>query len=69
MRKVELDFMISYRVEEMVNMLIEDYQMPLLKAFDKVYGSNTYQNLLNISTGLYFQSPGYIYSYLQEELS
>lgn len=45
------------------------YKLPLLDAFDKVYGSRIYTKLVNTTTGLYLQSPDYIYDYLKEELA
>jgi hypothetical protein len=37
-------------------------------AFDKVYNSRTYQNLLNPLSQLYYQSPGYVYACLTAEV-
>ena len=38
------------------------------KAFDAVYTSRLFEKLSDPKTGLYFQSSGYVYSYLEEEL-
>jgi len=65
--KNELQFVINCDVEEMVNLLKEDYGMSTLEAFDCVYNSETYQKLTNTRTGFYIESPLYIYSYLLEE--
>jgi hypothetical protein len=35
---------------------------------DIVYNSKTYAALNNLNTGLYFQSPAYVYDVLAEEL-
>lgn len=67
MKKSELNYLINNRVEKMVSYLMEDTGMSLLEAFDKVYNSRTYALLTDTRTGLYFQSPAYVYSYLQEE--
>lgn len=66
--KRQLDFIINSDVEELVSMLQKKCQMPLTAAFDHVYNSKTYQSLLNVRTGLFLQSPEYIYLYLKEEL-
>ena len=66
--KRQLDFIINSDVEELVSMLQKKCQMPLTAAFDHVYNSKTYQSPLNVRTGLYLQSPEYIYPYLKEEL-
>ncbi|WP_455101281.1 hypothetical protein [Prevotella denticola] len=66
--KRQLDFIINSDVEELVSMLQKKCQMPLTASFDHVYNSKTYQSLLNVRTGLFLQSPEYIYPYLKEEL-
>ena len=68
MRKAELEFMINYRIEQLVTFLMEDYNMPMLEAFGCVYNSRTYELLTRPETGFYFESPGYVYSYLTEEV-
>lgn len=67
--KNQLQFIINSDVEQLVAYLHEDYKLPLLDAFDKVYGSRIYTKLTNTATGLYLQSPDYIYDYLKEELA
>lgn len=66
--KNQLQFVINCDVEEIVKYLQEDYGYSIIDAFDKVYNSEIYQKLLNTRTGLYLQSPGYIYSYLRDEI-
>ena len=50
-------------------MLMEVRSLSLHEALDTVYNSETYAKLTNPATGLYFQSPVYIYSYLDRELA
>lgn len=66
--KNQLQFIINSDVEEMVKFLQNDYDLSVVDAFDKIYNSEIYQKLLNTKTGLYLESPAYIYSYLQDEL-
>lgn len=66
--KNQQQFIINNDVEQLVAYLQEDYQLPLLDAFDKVYSSRIYTKLTNIATGLYLQSPDYIYDSLKAEL-
>ena len=42
--------------------------MQIDKALDKVYNSRTYDNLQNEDTGLYIQSPEYVYEELMHEI-
>ena len=41
---------------------------PSQEAIDVLYTSETFERLQDDATGLYYQSPGYIYSFLQNEL-
>jgi len=66
--KNQLQFVINCNVEQVVAYLQEDYDLSLIDAFDKVYNSRIYQKLINTNTGLYLQSPDYIYDYLKLEL-
>ena len=50
-------------------MLMEERSLSLHEALDTVYNSETYAKLTDPATGLYFQSPVYIYSYLDKELA
>lgn len=68
MRKEQLQFIIESDVEEMVSFLMEDYGMGMIDAFDKIYNSQIYAKLCDTKTGLYIQSPAYIYEYMKEEL-
>ena len=62
-------FIIDCDVEEIVSLLQEDYGMKILDAFNTVYNSNIYKKLIDTETGLYIQSPLYIYEYLKEEIN
>lgn len=63
----QLQFIINSDVEQLVSRLQADMRMRLDEAFSRVYNSITYRKLLNTGTGLYVQSPDYIYDYLLEE--
>ncbi|MCW4126854.1 hypothetical protein ONT16_00970 [Prevotella copri] len=69
LEKKQIDFIINCDVEEIVSYLQEDYGMKILDAFDTVYNSNIYKKLIDTETGLYIQSPLYIYDYLKEEIN
>lgn len=68
LNSTQLEFIINCDVEAIVKYLQEDYGYSIIDAFDKVYNSEIYQKLINTKTGLYIQSPGYIYSYLLDEI-
>lgn len=62
----EIEFIINCDVEKIVSLLQEDYGMTILDAFDTIYNSKIYKKLIDTETGLYIQSPLYIYQYLKE---
>lgn len=55
-------------VKDMISRLMEERRLSLQQAFDAVYTSRLFEKLNNPNTGLFFQSSGYVYSYLSEEL-
>lgn len=50
---------------KMIAILTEEQGLPLEQAIDKVYSSELFQKLGNAETGLFFQSPRYLLSYIQ----
>ena len=69
LEKKQINFIIDCDVEEIVSLLQEDYGMKIRDAFNTVYNSNIYKKLIDTETGLYIQSPLYIYEYLKEEIN
>ena len=55
-------------VKDLISRLMEERGLTMPEAFDKVYNSRLFEKLNDPKTGLYFQSSGYVYSYLLEEL-
>ena len=53
---------------EIAGFLVDDYKYSPEEAIDVLYTSETFDRLQDDSTGLYYQSPGYVYSFLQNEL-
>ncbi len=68
MTQAEYQFVVNHCVEGLVSFLMEDYEMSILEAFDKVYYSDTYQKLQNKGSGLYLRSTASTYEYLKKEL-
>jgi len=56
-------------VKEMVSYRMEMSGCTMLQAFDEIYRSRTFERLCDPNTGLFFQSPRYVYAYLEEEMS
>ena len=55
-------------VKDLIARLMDECGLSLQQAFDAVYTSRLFEKLSNPKTGLFFQSSGYVYSYLIEEL-
>ena len=53
---------------DVITMLVEKRNLSISDAMDLFYNSSTFENLNNPETGLYFQSPVYIYDILEQEL-
>ena len=65
----EIEEMKADFVTELANMLMSnDANISMDQALEYVFNSETYQKLLDNKTQLYYQSAGYVMSYLQNEL-
>ncbi|MBQ9822577.1 MAG: hypothetical protein IJM58_10685 [Muribaculaceae bacterium] len=53
---------------ELVGCLVDDLHYTPQEAIDVLYTSETFERLQDDATGLYYQSPGYVFSFLQNEL-
>ncbi len=59
----------DYVASEMAAMLVENHNMSFEQALDVLLTSETYRKLSNPETGLYYQSPLYVYDFLENELA
>ncbi len=66
--KAEFQNMKEEIVKDLISRLIDERGLSIEQAFDAVYTSRLFEKLNDPKTGLYFQSSGYVYSYLTEEL-
>lgn len=55
-------------VKDMIARLMDDRGLTMQQAFDVVYTSRLFEKLSDPKTGLYFQSSGYVYSFLTDEI-
>lgn len=67
-RQKRIEFLKLKLTEELVAILVEEKGLSIEDAFSKLYHSRTYAKLSNPNTQLYYQSAGYVYSILEEEL-
>ncbi|MGN1253384.1 MAG: hypothetical protein ACI4T9_02255 [Prevotella sp.] len=65
----EKDEMKSDMVKDLASLLMDrDASLSMDQALSLVFNSDTYQKLLDDKTHLYYQSPRYVYSFLEHEL-
>lgn len=64
----QIKYMQEYIAVELVQMLMEEWNYDTAVAMEVLYNSETFERLSDPSTGLYYQSPGYVYDFLQNEL-
>ena len=69
MREKEFKYMTEAIAADMAEFLTEDFGMSIAESLDILYNSETYSKLTDRNTGLYFQSSGYVYSFLKSELA
>lgn len=69
MESQDIQFCIECISSDVTLMLMEEYGWDIREAMDKFLLSDTYRKLENPKTGLYFQSPVYVYEMLTEEFS
>ena len=64
----EFEFMCHGMNCDLVALLMEREGMSMPEAFLVLYNSDTYKAYHNPQTKLFYQAPGYVYSYLENEL-
>ena len=53
---------------ELIEILMDEWGYGMQEALTVLYNSDTFSILQDPGTGLYYQSAGYVYSFLEEEL-
>lgn len=69
MIQVERQFLIETLCEDLIPMIMEEYNLSDREALDKLYKSNTFSKLEDPQTGLYFQGAVYVFDFFKEEFS
>ena len=54
-------------MKDLIARLMDERGVTMQEAFDAVYTSRLFEKLSDPKTGLYFQSSGYVYSFLESE--
>ncbi len=67
--KEQIQLMKDDLCTELTGFLMDEYHYSPQEAIDVLYTSETFERIQDNSTGLYYQSPGYVYSFLHNELT
>lgn len=63
----DFEYMKESLVRDILTILVEERGLSLPDAFARLYNSDTFVKMSTPKTGLYFQSPRYVLSYLDAE--
>ena len=64
----ETQFLIDSLVERLTLRVMEEYGLSITEAFSLVYNSQLYEKIVDVETGLYYQSASYNYNLLRREI-
>ena len=64
----EFNYLKEGLTTDLIQFIINDYGMDFQSAMNTLYESATFSKFSDPSTGLYFQSSPYVYTFLQNEL-
>ena len=64
----EIQFQIDCLAVELTEMLMDKYGWDMKQALDELYTSETFDRLTDPECGLYYESPVYVFSFLQSEI-
>jgi len=65
----QIECMIEDLSSEIIRILMEEWQYNMTQAMEAYYNSDTFERLSDPTTGLYYQSAGYVYDFLKKELT
>ena len=59
--------LIEYTIQDIVQFIVEDRKIDFDQAMHMFYDSHTFDKLQDLTTGLYTESPAYVYGIFQDE--
>lgn len=63
----EEKYQIECMTRDLILILMKKHKLSMSDAMAFVYGSVTFTKLQDVGTGLYYQSPYYVYDFLENE--
>ena len=61
--------LIEYMIQDIVDMFATDQNIEYDEAMTKFYNSKVFEKLQDIETGLYLESPEYVYDLFKDEMN
>ena len=61
----EFQYMKKHLITELVSVIVEQEHLTTEEALKKIYTSKLFKKINNPYSGLFFQSPRYVYSYFK----
>ncbi len=63
------DQLLEYSIQDIVYMISTDQSIEYDEAMNKFYNSEIYEKLIDKETGLYLESPKYVYDLFKDEMN
>lgn len=63
------DQLVEYSIQDIVDMISTDQNIEYDEAMNKFYNSEVFEKLLDKETGLYLESPEYVYGLFKDEMN
>ena len=63
------DQLLEYSIQDIVDMISTDQSIEYDEAMNKFYNSEVFEKLIDKETGLYLESPKYVYDLFKDEMN
>ena len=63
------DELMEYVIQDIIDMISTDWSIEYDEAKNKFYNSEVFENLIDEETGLYLESPDYVYDLFKDEMN
>ena len=63
------DQLLEYSIQDIVDMISTDQKIEYDEAMNKFYNSEVFEKLTDKETGLYLESPDYVYDLFKDEMN
>lgn len=61
--------MMEYMIQDLVEIIAEEQRVEYDRAMEILFNSLIYDKIMDVETGLYRDSPAYVYGLLQDEMN